>query len=322
MLNIFSHSLAILSHLNTTIHSLNPPSPNPPLTLPLTTPPLPIHSHNDYLHPHPLSSALLTGCTSLEADIWSFPSTPELYIGHDARSLSHTHTLRSVYLDPLTTLLSNAQQQNGTLAVWQQNPTQSLVLLIDYKTNGRLIHPLVLQQLEPLKEKRWLTIYAPDTGVVRGPLTIVVTGDVPIDLVVSNLSERYIFLDAPLNRLEDFESEEEADKTRFNTTNSVYASANFRKTIGWPDWRGELSETQLALLRKQIAAAESRGLRARFWGVPNRPVWLRDRVWEVLVREGVHVLSGDDLGGMVRAIRGSAETGMVDEKEKKEKEEL
>lgn len=69
--------------------------------------PKPCHSHNDYWRPYPLFSALVAGCTSVEADVWLSDdgSWNRLFVGHDPRSFSPARTLRSMYLDPLLAIL-------------------------------------------------------------------------------------------------------------------------------------------------------------------------------------------------------------------------
>lgn len=67
------------------------------------------HSHNDYWRHVPLYEALHYGCTSVEADIWFMDMNDEdesdLYVGHSLRSLRHRRTLRSLYIDPLISIL-------------------------------------------------------------------------------------------------------------------------------------------------------------------------------------------------------------------------
>ena len=56
-----------------------------------------------------------------------------------------------------------------------------------------------------------------------------------------------------------------------------------------------LSPRQVLKIRGQIRAAESVGLKARYWDTPAWPVGRRDHVWDVLMREGVGALNVDDL---------------------------
>ena len=80
----------------------------------------------------------------------------------------------------------------------------------------------------------------------------------------------------------------------YTPENSYYASAAFGKAIGRV-WRMQLSEQQMELIRGHIRGAHRRGLKVRYWDLPDWPIGLRNHVWNVLMREGVDVLNVDDL---------------------------
>lgn len=168
--------------------------------------PIACHSHNDYWRKVPLYSALHAGCTGVEADVWLFDE--ELYVGHSLPSLTPNRTLNSLYINPLLDIL---EKQNPVSSfhptidsppngVFDIAPLESLVLLIDYKTSGKPLHPYVLRQLEPLRQRGYLT-YFNGTDVVRGPVTIVATGNAPFDLLMQNSTYRDVFFDAPLDQM-------------------------------------------------------------------------------------------------------------------------
>ena len=58
---------------------------------------------------------------------------------------------------------------------------------------------------------------------------------------------------------------------------------------------GMLTPQQVLKIRGQIKGAEERSLKARYCSPPAKPVGRRDRVWDVLMREGVGSLNVDDL---------------------------
>jgi len=170
--------------------------------------PLPCHSHNDYWRPVPLYSAIEAGCIGVEADIWLFAE--ELYVGHSIASLTLNRTLNSLYINPLLDVLSK-QNPVDTLVpeegprlhgVFDTTPEQSLILLIDFKSAGSALWPFVVDALEPLRSKGYLT-HINDTQIVEGPITIVGTGNTPFDLVDSNTGNphRDIFFDAPIDTM-------------------------------------------------------------------------------------------------------------------------
>lgn len=249
--------------------------------------PIPCHSHNDYWRRVPLFSAIHAGCIGVEADVWLYDD--ELLIGHDTAALQPNRTFSSLYIDPLVKLLErqnpSTEFYNGSgNGVFDTSPYQTLVLLVDLKTAGEETWHAVVEQLEPLRSRGWLA-YFEDGKVHRGPITVVGTGNTPFGQVVANSTSRDSFFDAPLDKLEDGD---------FDSTNSFYASVSFKTAIGKLD-HGQLSPVQLAKIRKHVKAAHQRGLKARYWALPDWPIQLRNHVWEVLVQEGVDILNVDDL---------------------------
>ncbi|KAH0535972.1 hypothetical protein FGG08_007129 [Glutinoglossum americanum] len=82
----------------------------------------------------------------------------------------------------------------------------------------------------------------------------------------------------------------------FNSSNSYYASASFSDAVG-RTWRGYLNERQLNIVRGQLRGAHRRGLKARYWDLPRWPIGKRNRIWKILVAEGLDTLNVDDLRG-------------------------
>lgn len=277
--------------------------------------PIPCHSHNDYWRHVPLYDALAAGCTSVEADVWL--SGNDLFVGHSQKSLTKERTLESLYINPIISILS---KQNTPSQITAINNTSSndtspskttlngvfdadlnipLVLLIDMKTEGSSTFPAVLEHLEPLRSRGWLT-YFDGTAIVQGLITVVGTGNTPFDLLVANTTYRDIFFDAHLEELwgddpisiTNYENVLVGEK--YTAENSHYASVSFQEEIG-NLWHGMLTPQKVLKIRGQITGARSRGLRARYWDTPAWPVGRRDHVWDVLMREGVGALNVDDL---------------------------
>ena len=277
--------------------------------------PIPCHSHNDYWRQVPLYDALAAGCNSVEADVWL--SGDDLFVGHIKKSLTKERTLESLYINPLISILTNqnkpsqvttTNETSSTVAspsttqlngVFYNNPEIPLTLLIDMKTDGASTFPAVLEHLEPLRSRGWLTHFN-GTAVVPGLITVVGTGNTPFDLLVANTTYRDIFFDAPLQHfwgddptgIQDYE--QLLLNERYTPENSYYASVSFQVEIG-KLWHGMLTPQQVLKIRGQVKGAESRGLKSRYWDTPVWPVGRRDHVWDVLMREGVGSLNVDDL---------------------------
>ncbi|KAI2855451.1 Carboxylesterase family protein [Aspergillus niger] len=271
--------------------------------------PVRCHSHNDYWRDVPLHSALSAGCIGVEADVWS--SDNDLLVGHTPFTLHHEVTLRSLYLNPLLDLLQKHNTRSSQLepahlpgsfraGVFSSDPSQTLVLLIDFKEQPEVTWSMVMEQLQPLRDGDYLS-YFNGTDIITRPITVVATGDAPFDRITSNQTYRDIFYDAPLEQLallppstgQSDHPDPETEPT-YSYKNSYYASVDFRKTIGSLS-RNRFSQGQLELVRKQVEAAHARGLKVRYWGTPSWPRGLRNHVWHVLVREGVDLINVDDL---------------------------
>lgn len=207
--------------------------------------------------------------------------------------------------------------------MFDTNPAQSLILLIDIKTDGAMTWPHVVENLAPLRERGYLT-YFNGAEVINGPVTVVGTGNTPFDLVIANSTYRDIFFDAPLHYLtenatttatprENTQSDNDNNNlgqglsgtspdttpAAFNSTNSFYASTSFKDSIGFPR-PFHLTVQQVDSIRAQIQGAHRRGLKVRYWGLPSWPRSLRNHLWNVLVREGVDILNVDDLYSATR----------------------
>jgi hypothetical protein len=299
--------------------------------------PIPCHSHNDYWRKVPLFSALRAGCTGVEADVWLFDD--ELYVGHNTASLTRNRTFQSLYVNPLVKILEG---QNPTTdfynethhGVFDTDPEKSVILLVDLKTSGPETWPYVLRQLQPLRDRGWLTYM--EAGIVNHrQVTIVGTGNTPFNLVTENTTYRDVFFDAPLetmwvpvyaesrmsssstlSSLPGIDSDEQdtpeqtnigqglsgtTAQSNFNQQNSYYASVAFGKAVG-RIWRGRLSTKQMATIRGQVRGAHRRGLKVRYWDLPSWPIGLRNHVYDVLMREGVDVLNVDDLRAASRQV--------------------
>jgi len=300
--------------------------------------PIPCHSHNDYWRRIPLFEAIHYGCTGVEADVWLFDD--DLYVGHSQSALSRNRTFRSLYVDPLVELLDRqnpktdfADVPSPKHGVFDVNSEQSLVLLVDFKTDAYKTWDHVESQLSGLREKNYLTYYNGSTTVI-GPVTVVGTGNAPFDKIVANQRYRDIFFDAPLDKLWEMPRKTEkavvvdngkkertttvrqaqtvdedtnqgqgntglTDDVEFDLSNSYYASVSFTQTVGFV-WRGHLSPAQMEIIRGQIRGAKRRGLKARYWDTPAWPISARNHVWHVLMKEGADVLNADDLKSAAR----------------------
>ncbi|KAI1735034.1 hypothetical protein F4680DRAFT_470307 [Xylaria scruposa] len=282
------------------------------------------HSHNDYFRRIPLFTALAAGCMSVEADVWLSDDEKDLLIGHNRNSLTSTKTLRSMYIEPLLEILNG---QNPTWAansvydrargIFATQPNTTVVLLIDVKEKPETVWPLLVQQLEPLRQRQFLTRYEEvysgefiDTRTLwPAPLIVVGSGELSLASLIgtypNDTFEQYhdTFLDAPLQDLSNVNRSWKGNVSTYplvsgedalnHPDNSYYSSVSLKQTIG--SVMLGFSASQLEKLRAQIRTARESGLISRYWDTPSWPINYRDYVWEVLTREGVGILNVDDV---------------------------
>lgn len=263
------------------------------------------HSHNDYWRPRPLISALIAGCTGIEADVWLSGNGLDLLVGHDRAALAPYNSLRSLYLEPLFDILESRNpdnklegsgSQNQALGVFNRGNQTPVVLMIDVKENATAVWEILLDQLTPFRQKGYLRRYGNGT-IWPGPLVVVGSGELDLGTLVASPKEASYydyhdtFLDAPLGELSEASN---LQWTRtYNASNSYYASVSFKEAIG-PTNTG-FSEKQLRTLRWQTHIARSSGLYSRYWDVPEWPINYRDYLWNTLTRERVGMLNVDDV---------------------------
>ncbi|KAI6774708.1 hypothetical protein HG530_001466 [Fusarium avenaceum] len=190
--------------------------------------------------------------------------------------------------------------------VFITEPNQTLILFIDVKDDPEKTWPLVLQQLGPLRDLRYLSRHdktmATNQTFWPGPITIVGTGNIikRRDINIGTDLEEWqqlhdAFLDAPLHLLtETGFSQDSGFYGTYELENEFYtASAPLNKAIG--SVRTGFSTQQMETLRNQLRIAKHRNLKSRLWGLPNWPMHYRDYVWKVLMEEGIDLLNANDI---------------------------
>jgi hypothetical protein len=224
--------------------------------------------------------------------------------------------------------------------VFGTQPNTTLTLLIDVKTDPQKTWELVASQLEPLRSKQFLTRhqvvhtspgFREKQDMWPGPIIIVATGNMDVDAYFNYAHSRHdpetdrlhaedgeshtahgeyhdYFYDAPLDILPQtnkFTSGLDKNGRKWTSSTQLYhkdeayyASVSFNKAIG--SVRMGFSDKQLGTLREQIYTARMTGLKARYWDLPSWPINYRDYVWDVLTKEGVGMLSVDDLESAAR----------------------
>ncbi|KAL5519312.1 hypothetical protein ACEPAH_995 [Sanghuangporus vaninii] len=227
--NVVLAKLGIISQI-AFLESSNSPLLQYPSDFTQNIVPKPIHSHNDYWRDVPLLTALSFGVASVEADVWLVNGT--LFVGHELAALSDDRTFDSLYVQPLIQIIEkqnprnkftvNQTSLNGVFDMAGDIPLQ---LLVDIKTDGVEALPVILQALEPLRRRGYLTTVSNGTISLK-PILVVGTGNSPLEQVKA-LEPREYFFDAPLDQLNNSSS-----NTTWDITLSPVASTDYSRWSG------------------------------------------------------------------------------------------
>lgn len=225
---------------------------------------------------------------SIETDVWLNPKDSELYVGHDPFSLTKERTFSKLSIQPLVEALTQAnsnnanysssegaeffkelQQQvasptsnrwNGYFSLGVGN-TASINLLVDVKTDGAKTWPYVVKQLEPLREKGWLTRLENGT-LIPGAVTVIGTGNTPIEQIAP-LQSRDVFFDCPLSTL-DKPKVVNGTSYSFDANVCGVASTDFQSITTWKGLN-EASDEVRKNLTDPITQAHALGIKTRYW---------------------------------------------------------
>lgn len=214
--------------------------------------PVQCHSHNDYDRNIPLFSAMSAGCIGIEADV--FYRGGDVIIGHT--SPTPGRTLRSQYVDPIRAILDhNNGGKPGPNGLYKAKPTQSIVLMVDFKTGDAGTLDATVKALQPLRDGGYLS-RVENGKFVEKQVTVVLSGSSPFDRINSGdgIPNRDVFYDAKVDNWD----------SKYTSVNSYYASADFKSAVGNPGSAGSFSESQKNKVREQVGNAHSAGLKVRY----------------------------------------------------------
>ncbi|WFD25834.1 hypothetical protein MNAN1_000800 [Malassezia nana] len=287
--------------------------------------PLFVHSHNDYERTVPVFEALSYGALSIESDVWLNPKDKQLYVGHDAFSLTSERTFDTLTVQPLVKAIEQANTANaryvnnseselfselqasvatsdspwwnGYFSLGVGN-TQPIQLLVDVKNDANRSWPLIVKALEPLRRRGFLTRY--DHGkIIPGPVIVVGTGATPIDQVAPK-HERDVFFDCEMSKLHEPMPKIHGVQYEWNSTLCPIASTDFvSAALNYTGIQAPSKKVNASLSRL-IDEAHKRGIKTRFWDTPAWPIYARDRVNRLLLELGSDWINADDLQGVAR----------------------
>ncbi len=216
-----------------------------------------IHSHNDYLKPHPLTTAIDNKAYSIEADV--FLVRENLLVAHSLRERRSGKTLQSLYIDPIVKLF---KLYKGRISA---DTAYKTTLMIDIKQEG----PLVLKELVALFDP--LRNYF-DRSVNPYAVQIVISGDRGPVSEWNNYPSYILFDGRP------FEQYSPGQALRLGMMSDNYFNYLVERTN-----RGDT-----ARIRSVLETAHQYKVPFRFWGAPDS-----EDTWVFLKRYGVDIINTD-----------------------------
>lgn len=226
------------------------------------------HSHNDYMHPKPLFTAMSLGYGSIEADFYLVDG--DLLVAHDRDKVKPGKTLDALYLRPLAT----AVRHNRGSAY---GDGKAIILLLDVKSDGAAVVPVLKKQLQRY----------PDVFGRGKPVLPVVSGDRDIPAITGD-PDRILALDG---RPEDIGKP--ADQVPL-------VSTDWGSQFKWVG-SGEMPEAERQRMMGIADRCHKAGQKLRFWGAPDFA-----KSWEEQRRAGCDLIGTDKLEGLAAYLKKSS----------------
>lgn len=214
-----------------------------------------LHSHNDYAQKKPLYGALEASAQSIEIDV--ILKDTVLYVAHEAQSIDPEKTLNSLYLGPLTHLISENDPR-----------IKNLQLLIDVKTEAYASLSALIQALKPLEQVSFPT--------VENGIRFVISGNRP----TPNDYHKY-----PPHIFFDCQDIDQTPQTSWNKVAMI--SQSFRRFSTW-DGTSVLNNEESKRLEAFIMQAKVFEKPVRLWALPDTPT-----AWQWSIEAGLDFINTD-----------------------------
>lgn len=239
--------------------------------------PLPFgHSHNDYLQKRPLFQAIELGFGSIEIDV-CLDKYHNIRVAHDPIFLSTKKTIEEMYFDPIVKMINDGD------TMFKYTNDNPLVLMIDIKKNADSTY-IYLKKIF-LKYADYIKQYKNNDLVHDAPLYISISGAKPWQLMQKD-TLLFAHMDGSLE-LTNVDSFLLANRERSELMDR--ASLPYTQ---YKKYKRQFNSTEELLLNMQVINGiyGARGIRTRFWAVPNN-----EKVWNELLLAGVTWINVDRL---------------------------
>lgn len=224
-----------------------------------------IHSHNDYASPLPFYGAYSNEAGVIEADV--FLVNNELYVAHTSKEIALHNTLKSLYLDPLSSKLKKL----GGKAYPDDKP---LILMIDIKSDADSTLKLIAQQLQLFPEIN-----------SNKNIKVVISGNRPLSSKWATYPE-FIYFDGRLN--ENYTSEE--------LSRVEMISEDLKVLTVW-NGKGVLTQADLEKIQSTIKKVHDQHKKIRFWATQDNV-----NTWMTLMNLKVDFIGTDNVAALTEFI--------------------
>ncbi len=224
-----------------------------------------IHSHNDYAGALPFYGAYSNETGVIEADV--FLVNNELFVSHTSKEIVMHNTLKSLYLEPLSSKLKSLEGK-----VYQSG--KPLILMIDIKSDADSTLKLIEQQLKAFPEI-----------ISNKNIKVVISGNRPLPSQYANYPE-FIYFDGRLN--ENYTAEQLARVEMI--------SEDLKEFTVW-NGKGVLTQDDLEKIQSTIKKVHSQNKKIRFWGTQDNV-----NTWMTLMNLKVDFIGTDNVSELTHFI--------------------
>jgi alkaline phosphatase len=225
-----------------------------------------IHSHNDYVSALPFLGAYSNEAGVIEADV--FLVNNELFVAHTSKEIAHYNTLKSLYLEPLSSKLKNSSGK-----VYPDN--KPLTLMIDIKSDPDATLKVITQQLETFPEIN-----------SNKNIRIVISGNRPLPANWAVYPE-FIYFDGRPN--ENYSPQE--------LSRVAMISQDLKEITVW-NGKGVLTQPDLEKIKLIIKKVHDQHKKIRFWATQDNV-----NTWMTLMNLNVDFIGTDNVSALAEFIK-------------------
>lgn len=225
-----------------------------------------IHSHNDYAGTLPFYGAYSNEAGVIEVDV--FLVNNELFIAHTSNEIAQHNTLKSLYLEPLSSKLKSLEGK-----AYPDN--KPLTLMIDIKSEADATLKAMAQQLNAFP-----------AIISNKNIKIVISGNRPFSSKWMTYPQ-FIRFDGRLN--ENYTPEE--------LSRIEIISADLKEITVW-NGKGVLTQADLHKMQSAIKKVHDLHKKIRFWGTHDNV-----NTWMTLMNLKVDLIGTDNVAELAEFIR-------------------